>query len=281
MAIDSTWDDTSIKNALGALDEDAMKDEIKRIQDQDVIYKCLDLMDLTWGDVFGMINFSAEDSPATQGPLNYGQETVAGNGLYDGRYVFQVDQGVAYVYREWNDIGEQPIATFPVPDLPDGALGIAESQATEWTEYSMISADETAAFYGNRAFRDKQQDLQQATSTFENRLANLVKESGSRMTFRATSEYLIDGATFGELWHLMDPVAIHGTIEFTRHHTRPNVFSISGLTRKTPPAGYDTNLTGLGGDEAMARLQQAIRSFAKTPQYPYKDGSRIKIDIAE
>ena len=155
------------------------------------------------------------------------------------------------------------------------------SEATEWVEYGVVEPDQTGSFLGTDAFRHAQQELQTATDRFAESLAQLVRESGSRMTFRATTEWLVDGATFGELFQLLQPVALHGTIEFTRNRTRPNVFAIYGLTPTLPPEGFDTSLTGFGDDRALARVEATIREFcASNPGYPYRDRTRVVIDVS-
>jgi hypothetical protein len=134
---------------------------------------------------------------------------------------------------------------------------------------------------GHNAFAEAQSELQAATSTFVDSIAKLVEESGSRMTFRATTEWLVDGAIFGQVFQLLEPVALHGNIEFTRNRTSPNVFSIYGLVPNVAPDGYDTTLTGTGGDEALARVERVIRDFcANDARYDFRDRKRIKIEVS-
>jgi hypothetical protein len=281
--IDATWDDESIRGALGALDEQDMREAILDIEDLATQDRCLALMGLQRRDL-GMINLGLQDLPlAESGPLPYGHDTHAGNGLWDGRYVFVARGGVAYVHRDWEslDAEEQPISTFPAPDLADETIGVCVSEATEWVEYGVVDNRDARAFRGHDAYRSMEQDLEWATQSFAGSLAGLCRESGSRMTFRATTRWLIDGSIFGELFQLMEPIALHGTIEFTRNRTKPNVFSIFGLTPHVPQGDVDTELTGVGDDRALAVVEQYIRDFcAQDDRYPYRDGTRVKVEVS-
>ncbi len=220
-------------------------------------------------------------STAEEGPLAYGQQLFVGNGLADGRYVFRVEQGMAQVHQSWDELDDPAIATFDASDLPDGALGVCVSSATEWIEYGIVEDAEADNFLGTVDFAEAEAQLRSATNEFAASLAEIVKESGSRMTFRATDRWMVDGATFGEVFQLLDPVALHGNIEFTRNRLKPNVFKIYGLTPNVAPPGFDTTLTGAGGDYALQRVERVIRDFcAVDVRYPYGDRTRINIEVS-
>jgi hypothetical protein len=75
-------------------------------------------------------------------------------------------------------------------------------------------------------------------------------------------------------------VALHGEIYFTRHRTKPNVFSIENTWSAATPPDFPSTHTGVGGTTAIPLVFDALRANARRSGiYPYRDGNRIQVQV--
>jgi len=158
----------------------------------------------------------------------------------------------------------------------EGVAPYAEATETE----SEGESEQRVEDEWERWRRDPQEVMDVRTAEYDSK--NAIKAlcangGGAPVRFIATSKFAFFGEQSAIVRYYLMPVAVEGTIRFTRNRTRPNVFTFENVDVKYDvPAGFPTDAWGAGDDTALAKAEAKIRELIRDKDvYDYRDRDRV------
>lgn len=208
--------------------------------------------------------------------------------LDEGDYDYVAASGLAYIYRVGVTDPADYVHIIDAPLLADGQRGRAtHSQGRlDFVPYDESGpADQYGPYDEYALWRSEDKARLSAVRTAIRNSAFVMKglceAQEGYMPFTATTSFVIFGDPPEDVAAYLYHVALRGRIWFTRHLTKPNVFTIEIVDSRNPPDGFPTEHTGLGGAAAVAWVKEALRLRAMNrATYPYRDRQYFQIEVS-